>query len=163
MVDICQSIKTLGIVFTNIPQKNASFIMSDGSFLSLHENRYLVSRGFNKEATHNDFCLFLMKRGLLTTRDQDNFLDTCNAIRLNTGDYVYNHEQTFIDLPLKPLSNEQYKSLLLWLDYVCFELKKDVLFLGSNHQHKNKTIYLSNGLMPEEIIKEIKKIYASSN
>lgn len=162
MNNLCKKLQSLGIKLTDEPQINGSFVLSNGLFLSLQENRFLLSRGFNKEATHKDFAIFMFKNGFNKSAKSDNVLGQYNAIRTNTGDYFFGNETTFIDLPENPLSAEQYNALLKWLDFVCFSLKKNVLYLGKPSQHRSIEYDLTIEDAPLFIIKEIKKIYATS-
>lgn len=158
-----RTLEEKGLTFVNEPYKNAGYVFCDGSFLSIHKNRYLLSNGFNQDAFHGDLLWFMLQNDIIKKRDATILQDN-NLVRVNTGDYVRNNEKTYIDLPEKEISSRQYKFLKEWLYFVFLDLKKANVKISLYGTDKLNTYdFVSpqneNGYTPEQIIKEIKRLY----
>ena len=133
------------IVYSSEPAAKASFITEDGKFINLQENKVQLIGYASHEPTHSDL-----------------HIDKTNMIKLNDGTYLYISEEAYIELPKKEPNKDQYDALLKWLDYLMLNSKKERIFVGFSSRGKsfpfvNKTH--SEGLLPEQLIKEIKKLY----
>lgn len=147
-------IQNEGIVLSNSPSKKASYITSDGQFINLQDNRIPIIGYSSKEVTHFDFGGFLKLKKI----NKPN-----NLIRLNSADAIYLCEHVYIELSKKEPTKAQYEALLKWLDFIYIIGKKKMIEININrHNHKIYEFASSNnenGLLPEDIIKEIKKLY----
>ena len=133
------------LVYSSVPSKRASFITEDGKFINLNENKFNLIGYASREPTHSDL-----------------HIDKTNMIKLNDGTYLYISEEAYIELPKKEPNKDQYNALLKWLDYLMLNSKKECVFVGFSSRGKsfpfvNKTH--SEGLLPEQLINEIKKLY----
>ena len=133
------------LVYSSEPAKRASFITEDGKFINLNENKFNLIGYASREPTHSDL-----------------HIDKTNMIKLNDGTYLYISEEAYIELPKKEPNKDQYNALLKWLDYLMLNSKKECVFVGFSSRGKsfpfvNKTH--SEGLLPEQLINEIKKLY----
>ena len=138
--------------------------MLDGHFLDLFASKDIViapERADKRFVTHPQFVDYLVRVGLLDRRYEKPLLDTDNAIAINDGTN-YIKEAAYICLPPIQPTSPQYEALLNWLTYVMtisptvqIETKGKVLiqiyaFVSANNE---------NGFTPEEIIKDIKRMY----
>ena len=133
------------IVYSSKPAKRASFITEDGKFINLQENKVQLIGYASHEPTHSDL-----------------HIDKTNMIKLNDGTYLYISEEAYIELPKKEPNKDQYSALLKWLDYLCLNSKKECIFVGFSSRGKsfpfvNKTH--SEGLLPEDLVKEVRRMY----
>lgn len=133
------------IVYSSEPAKRASFITEDGKFINLNENKFSLIGYASREPTHSDL-----------------YIDKTNMIKLNDGTYLYISEEAYIELPKKEPNKDQYDALLKWLDYLMLNSRKECVFVGFSSRGKsfpfvNKTH--SEGLLPEQLIKEIRRMY----
>lgn len=133
------------LVCSSEPAKRASFITEEGKFINLNENKFNLIGYASREPTHSDL-----------------HIDKTNMIKLNDGTYLYISEEAYIELPKKEPNKDQYNALLKWLDYLMLSSKKECIFVGFSSRGKsfpfvNKTH--SEGLLPEQLINEIKKLY----
>ena len=136
------------LVYSSNPAKKASFITKEGKFINLVENKFTLVGYEDREPTHVCAYPFL--------KDED------NLIRLNDGTYLYISEEAYVDLPKQEPTKEQYDALLKWFDFLMLNSKKEYVYLGfSTRGKKFKNINRVNkeGLLPEELINEVKKLY----
>lgn len=138
------------LILSDLPCKKSLFIDLNGKFINLQQNKLMLA-GYGREATHTDFYNFLKYHGIQGT----------DLIRANDGTYLYISEEAYIDLPQKELNSKQYEAILKWLDMLSLTSNKKYVRIGFKKYEffgkKNP-----DGLLPEQIIKEIKKIYATS-
>ena len=87
----------------------ASYILPDGKFLILNE------LGFK---THYEYEIILEKEGLLERYDNRvrYITNLNNWIRINDGSNF--SQEVLAELPIKGITEEQYKSLFEFLDYL---------------------------------------------
>lgn len=133
------------LVYSSNPAKRASFITEDGKFINLNENRFALIGYAGREPIHSDL-----------------HIDKTNMIKLNDGTYLYLSEEAYVELPKKEPTKEQYNALLKWFDFLMLNSKKEFVYLGFSARGKKfKFINRVNkeGLLPEELINEVKKLY----
>lgn len=145
-----KKVKTNSLTLSDLPGKKSVFINSDGKFINLCQNNVLLA-GYGKEATHQDLYNYLRYRGIKEE----------NLIRANDGTYLYITEEAYIDLPEKELNSKQYEAILKWLDMLSLTSNKKYVRIGfEKYEFFSKSN--PNGLLPEDLIKAIKKNYATS-
>lgn len=138
------------LILSDLPCNKSLFIDSDGKFINLCQNNVLLA-GYGKEATHTDLYKYLKYHGI----------EEKDLIRANDGTYLYISEEAYIDLPEKELNSKQYGAILKWLDMLSLTSNKKYVRIGfEKYEFFSKSN--PNGLLPEDLIKEIKKIYATS-
>lgn len=150
------------LIYSSNPNKKAAFITEEGSFINLQENKVNIIGYADREVTHCDFYSFLIRHNLVKASNPSNICNELGLIRVNDGTYIYISEEAFIELPKKEPNKDQYDALLKWLDYLMLNSKKECVFVGFSSRGKsfpfvNKTH--SEGLLPEQLINEIKKLY----
>lgn len=139
------------LIYSNEPCKRASYITEEGKFINLRENKINLIGYCSREPIHADLPKLFNSK----TRG--------NTIRVNDGTYLYISEEAYIDLSEKEPTKEQYDALLKWLDFLMLNSKKKYLYIGIGStrgkmfEFVNKTH--QDGLLPEDIVKEIKKLY----
>lgn len=117
------------------PVVGASLILKNGMFVNL------------KNDAHSKFIDKMLKKKIDTNK--------FNAVWINDG--TYEKGCVYISLPQSPLNNNQYNSLLKWLDKIHgnIEIMSRDIF---NNEHN---IYDMDDYLPEDIIKRIKRFYSS--
>ena len=133
------------LVYSSEPSRKASFIAENGKFINLNENKFSLIGYASREPTHSDL-----------------HIDKTNMIRLNDGTYLYISEEAYIELPKKEPNKRQYQALLKWFDFLMLNSKKKYVYIGfSSRGEKFEFINKVNkqGLLPEELLKEVKKLY----
>lgn len=133
------------LIYSSEPSRRASFIAESGKFINLNENKFSLIGYASREPTHSDL-----------------HIDKTNMIRLNDGTYLYISEEAYIELPKKEPNKDQYNALLKWFDFLMLNSKKDFIYIGfttrgNKFRFINKTH--SEGLLPEELIKEVRRMY----
>lgn len=164
--DIIDVLKAENIVFSNKPNRKAAFIMNDGSFLNLDENKRHITGIISRDVIHSDLSLYLWSKDIANKKDDYFLVRHHNAIRINDGTSQNICEEPLVTLP-KELNTIQYDSMLKWLDYLFFETNKPRVHIGIIDKDNLKTFYFlrkdNDGYLPEDIIKEIKHLYCESN
>lgn len=122
------------------------YILPDGSFFNLIENGY---------KTHAHYEKSIIRK----------ITNLKGWIRVNDGSNV--KYENIIELPIKPISEEQYLSLVKFLDYMYYS-KKDFVDIGIE-ENSIGTRFTNNAIwfkhydfseyIVDDIIKEIKQIY----
>ena len=145
----------LELIISNEPKGKSSFILRDGSFINLQENRVNIIGYASKEVYHCEFINYLHNKGI----DDVNSL---NMIQVNDGTYLYHNEEAYIRLNVVKPTIEQYDALLKWLDKMTLTSKKKYILVETKdkiirYEFLNKVN--KEGILPEDIIKEIKKLY----
>lgn len=133
------------LVYSSEPAKRASFITEDGKFINLNENKFNLIGYASREPTHSDL-----------------HIDKTNMIKLNDGTYLYISEEAYVELPCQEITEAQYDALLKWFDFLMLNSKKKYVYIGfSSRGEKFEFINKVNeqGLLPEELLKEVKKLY----
>ena len=139
--------KTNSLTLSDLPGKKSVFINSDGKFINLCQNNVLLA-GYGKEATHTDLYKYLKYHGI----------EEKDLIRANDGTYLYINEEAYIDLPKQEPNKKQYEAILKWFDMLSLNSHKKYVRIGlKKYEFLNKSN--PNGLLLEELIKEIKKMY----
>lgn len=156
--DIKNRLEKAGLSFSDEIPCKASFIMPDGSFLGLEANSRTIL-GYETNPSHTDFEFFLIRSGIKPCR-RDNLLEDYGAIQLNDGTYEHHYECAYARMP-SAVTEEQYGSLLRWLDHLAFgTIKRSVTISAPNmltgywFQSKKNP----DGVLPEDIIKSIKRL-----
>lgn len=158
-----QILKDRGLTFDDTPQVGAAYIMNDGKFLSITNNKNILQEhpSPTKKCVHYDLDFFLFKEGILPEKRVRVLLDSDNAIRLNDGTNFI-QESAYMSLPVLEPSAEQYLSLLAWLDYV-MTISKTIQIEDGNKQKLKVYEFVSleneNGWTSDNIINDIKRIY----
>lgn len=155
--DIKSRLGRAGLSFSDEIPCKASFIMPDGSFLGLEANSRSIV-GYETNPSHTDFELFLIRNGIKPC-GRDNLLEAYGAIQLNDGTYEHHYECAYARMP-DAVTEEQYGSLLRWLDRLAFgTIKRSVtvsapnMFMGYWFQSKKNP----DGVLPDDIIKDIRR------
>ena len=142
------------IVYSDNPSRKASFITNDGKFINLQENKEQLIGYASREVIHSDFIKYL--------HNQEKTTQSLNLIRINDGSYIYINEEVYIELNEQEPNQAQYDAILKWLDFLSLNSKKNYLCIGI-HNRSNRLEFLNkthpDGLLPEDIIKEIKRYY----
>lgn len=142
------------IIYSDSPSKKASYITEDGKFINLQENKIELIGYQSREVTHTDYVYYLHNQG---KRIRD-----LNIIRINDGAYIYINEEAYIELPQKEITTAQYNALLVWLDFLSLNSNKTYVAVGIG-RGGTRYPFLGkknpDGMLPEDIIKEIKRIY----
>lgn len=145
------------LVYSDNPSRKSAFITNDGKFVNLQENKVQILGYSGKEVTHSAFIIYLHKQGIK--------VKDLNLIRVNDGAYVYVAEEAYISLPEQEPNKAQYNAILKWLDFLSLHSKKNYLCIGINSR-ADRFEFLNvthpNGMLPEEIIKEIKRLYETT-
>ena len=142
------------IVYSDSPTRKAGFITEDGQFINLQENKLQLIGYASKDVIHSDFANYLRKQGINP--------DELNLIRFNDGSYIYINEEAFIELGSKEPNKKQYEAILKWFDFLMLNSKKKYVCIGIKcRSERFEFINRINkeGLLPEQLIKEIKKLY----
>ena len=136
----------------------ASYILPDGSVFRCEDYGY---------HSHYSYELALQKKGEIE-KLPSKYRQLTNLrqwIRINDGSLI--EVENIIELPIKGITNEHYKALLEFLDYMLYNNKKFVEVGIEEHSiglHiTNKSIWFKifyfNDYLPDDIIKEIKQQY----
>lgn len=158
MNDLVQTLLNNGVVLSKEPQKKADFILKDGSFVNLQKNRNVISYFDKIDVVHKDLVDFLCYKKEYDSNDTMRFKEEFGLIRLNDGNFERYHEQCIIDLPMVEPTKEQYDSLLKWIDFVSLQPNKNHIYVNiKQYELANKDN--PDGVLPEDIIKDIKKYY----
>lgn len=160
-----------GVVLTDHPVVGGSYILSDGTFIDLHAS---YTKGTFKNSrfasgVHCDIDYIMSNR----LRDMIDDIMACrrnilgkafNAIKIQDG-ICLSFESPYIVFPKEPITEIQYSQLLEWIYHTCTnQSRKD--FTISFHDDSRRwyryiTIgYNQNGILPEDLIKEIRKFYS---
>ena len=139
-----------GFKFTDTPAFGAGYIMQDGKFLFLENNRNLLTAD---KITH----FYLITKGYIQDTSASRVLcQTDNAIRINDGiNFSY---EALIGLPKNKLTVEQERSLEAWLYYM-LEKNKYLIQVGNELVAAVFQIYNLKEQMPEKVISKIKTYY----
>ena len=142
------------IKYSDIPTRKAGFITNDGKFINLQENKIQLIGYGSKDVIHSDFANYMHKQGLK--------LNELNLIRFNDGSYIYINEEAYIELNKEEPNKKQYEAILKWFDFLSLNSKKKYVCISidcnsEKYEFVNKTC--SEGLLPEQLINEIKKMY----
>lgn len=162
--ELTSKLKELGFKFTNNIPNGASYLLKDGTFLSMEDNRDIL-KPINKKATHPDLDYYLLDKELINIGDNANraLISNDNAIRLNDGTNFRN-EGAMITLPTTSLTPIQYKKLEDWLyNLMYFSKEVEIDTIDNSYYNKYNFIvnpYSNEGYTPEEIIKDIKSKYS---
>ena len=147
--------------FSNTYNIGASYIMQDGTFLNLEEQRPLLNHPYRNNHLMLDNYAF--ESGLVEHWRKDCMTEYYHAIKLNDGTILV-QERAYLLLPKESPTEKQYKSLENWLYYVMTLTNEiQVTKNGIKTIHYNfLTLKDENGYLPEDIIKDIRKLYLSA-
>lgn len=139
------------VKYSKSPAKNGGYILTNGNFINFSEQE---SSCF---VTHSYFG-----RVFLQSRRYKSLIETDSAIAFNDAVVkmdAFKQERAYIDIPKQEPTKEQYESLLKWLYHaLCVSKTIDINGLGFvSFEFISKDN--EEGYTPEQIIKEIKKIY----
>ena len=141
-----------GLSLSKEPRRKAAYIVEDGSFINLEENKVVLVGYSSREPTHTDFSHLMQKNGI---KDK-------SIIRVNDGTYLYILEEAYVTLKDIEPTKEQYGALLKWFDFLMLNSKKKYVCIGINSKGSRfEFINRENkgGLLPEQLIDEIKGMY----
>lgn len=144
-----------GFIFNNMPNgSGAAYIMQDGNFLFLEQNKKFFS---TDRITHGSLDFYLIKQGYVKQTEASRILcQTDNAIRINDGsNFIF---EVLIGLPQFKPTIEQFESLENWL-YKNIENKKYFVSVGNELVSEVFQQYNLKEQLPEEVIKKIKNYY----
>lgn len=146
-----------GFIFETEPVgRGAAYIMPDGKFLFLEENKDLLE---GSKITHGSLDYYLHYNEYVSDSDASRILcQTDNAIRINDG-YNFSFE-VLIGLPEKQISYEQEDALEKWLDELAHRRINKVI-VGDEISANVYKGYDLTETMPEDIIKKIRSYYRS--
>ena len=139
------------LIYSQEPSKRAAFITSDGKFINLQENSLLLIGYSSRDVYHNDLLNYLKYHNI----------EEKDLIRINDGTYLYINEEAYVELKKEP-TKEQYEALLKWLDFLSINSKKKYVYVGNRSQDcRYEMLNKVNleGILPEDIIKDIKRKY----
>ena len=141
--------------FTNGP----AYILEDGKFFNLNDNNLMFHYSFERLITNE-------LNGNYNVRKR-NVTNLYNWIRINDGKFV--PYEILVELPIKEITEEQYNSLLKFLDILFYKRKPFVEIgiepNGSEVLRWSDTVaYLKKfdfkEYLPDDIVKEIRQQYA---
>lgn len=163
-----------GIVFSDDYSRGSGFLFPDGKFLCMtNQTDPFFKRNI---VAHHIMDDYIATKGMMSMEDYRNVKEfnnikdcpafqlamqtrvlehTDGAITLNDGTN-YNWENCYLELPpLKPVTQQQYDALLRWLDdrIICGDRVKLDVGMGV----RQISIEFKNGMISEDIIKEIKR------
>ena len=138
------------------PIDGPSYIMRDGSFLKIWEanvdiNGMSGGKSFSGKAQHLDVDGYISKH---EQQFRGSYYLNHNCIRVNTG-----FEEYMVMPKVRP-NSKQFDSLLKWLDYYFINHSK-IQVLDWFGSHVNSKVYYAEENFPEDIIKKIKRYYAT--
>ena len=143
------------VAYSDYPSRKSSYITEDGKFINLQENKAELIGYQSREVTHTDYVHYLHNQG---KRIKD-----FNLIKVNDGTYIYINEHAYINISSKSLNAKQINALQIWLDHVLFETKQKYVFVYIPILQYSQEFKINrdghDGMLPEDIIKEIKKLY----
>ena len=132
--------------------KGSSYILKDGQFLNI-------------SVIHSQFETKLTD--LLGEKKRIDIIKRYSAIKINDGSN-FKWENAYACLPNEPITKEQEKSLLdffyiliernIHKVYIAYEII-DAKDMHNAKEYSFKSINNDDGYFPEDIIKEIKKLY----
>lgn len=146
------------IIYSDSPTRKAGFITENGKFINLQENKVQLIGYASKDVIHSAFADYLKKQGINPSE--------LNLIRFNDGAYIYVNEEAYIELCKKEPNKKQYEAILKWFDFLSLNSKKKYVCIGINcRSERFEFINCANkeGLLPEQLIEEIKKMYIRLN
>lgn len=130
--------------------KRIGYILPDGQFYNIIEEGYKTHAHYEKSLARH-----------ITNEKK--------WIRINDGSNV--RGEHIVELPIEPITTEQYESLLEFLDYMLYS-NKEFIDVGIE-EHSSGTKFSKNALwfkhyefkdhLPDDIIKEIKQQYNRMN
>jgi len=138
------------------PVDGPSYIMRDGSFLKIWEanvdiNGMSGGESFSGKAQHLDVDGYIGKH---VQQFRGSYYLNHNCIRVNTG-----FEEYMVMPEVRP-NSKQFDSLLRWLEYYFINHSK-IYVLDWRGSQANRKVYYSEENFPEDIIKKIKRYYAT--
>ena len=135
------------------PIDGPSYILPNGKFLTIWRSKIPVSKySATGSATHRDVQDFLYSKGLVKDKGidvDDSELEKLGCIRVNGG------FEEYIWLPNTRPNEEQWKSLLIWLDWY-FRFHSKLMVGFKSYAPK---IYSSKDYTTDEILKKCKEAY----
>lgn len=152
-----KKLKDLGFKFSSSFSKGASYIMPDGKFLNIEENRDVLDLEPGDISCHPQLDVFVLEKGLIPKNSLINrvLCETDNAIRLNDGTNLSN--EVIIGLPKNKPTEDQYKSLINWL-YNLMTIRTSIS-VGDERSSNVFKEYNFKEYFPEDIVKKIKNYY----
>lgn len=143
-----------GFIFKNTPDgQGAAYIMPDGKFLFLEQNRQFFETDI---ITHGALDIYLDTHNYTNTVATRVLCQTDNAIRINDGtNFMY---EVLIGLPENKLTIEQENSLIDWL-YSLMSRNKYKVSVGNDIVSEAFQVYNLREVFPEEVIKKIRSYY----
>ena len=155
-------LKHSDILFKDVPQPRASYIMYNGKFMDMENSKHVLGI-FGRSPNHRDLFLFCLQKKFITGSDADFLLKTAdNAIRVNDGLMNVYKENPSVSLPLKNLNRFQYIALEKWLEYVMnFSTCVEIGFLSKKNLMTYDFLSPTNdkGKTPSDIIDDIIVFY----
>lgn len=165
---IYNDLKNTQLVFSNSYVQGASYIMNDGKFIDFRSSNNLLlspEQENRTRATHIDFDRYLIVNEFINTEKKQHKLlvNSDNAIAINDGSNFTVEKPYFVLPPNKP-TNAQFSALLNWLDYLT--TISDLVQIENTTKNVSQRFYFkkqeNDGWLTDDIIKEIKKMYASA-
>jgi hypothetical protein len=117
-----------GIKLSSAPSKRGAFILRDGRFLNLADNKTVIM-GADICPTHHDFGLFWVRIGVLDPIDS--FYS--GTIKLNAGSSGWFVEEPYVHIPKQGMTEAQASSLAVWLDELRLGPKKEVYAVNESN------------------------------
>lgn len=124
------------------PYNGSTYILPDGTMLNLSNythhsevEKVLIKNGYSKHT-------YVPSGGSPTMRN-------LGAIRCDTTKY-------YIDLPLESITRAQINTLLVWLDFLCYQCRFISVYANEGRDYCE---YSFNEYIPDDIINKIKRYY----
>ena len=162
-MNLYDELKQRHLTFVNNPPAPVSYIMQDGKYLDLDTSRNVICETVNNstKVTHRVLDVYCKTQGLVEQQLDKTLVKTDNAIALNDGTN-FAFETAYFILPKQEPTNEQYDSLLQWLDSILAKTNKVQI-----EDDRKQRLYLydlvslenDNGYTPEQIIQDVKRMY----
>lgn len=150
MNSLRSKLEGLGLRFSDTPCEKALFIMGDGSFLNLCENKMAV-QGAEAHTDHCDFASFQVREGMTELPDKAYLTREHRVVQANMGVGEWNHEVAYLRLPVR-ISRPQLEAISKWLEILFFGTKKKHLAIEGEGLYKEYDI---EGTEPSDILSDI--------
>lgn len=166
-MSLYNELKQRNITFVNNPPRFASYIMEDGKYLDIDTSRNVMCGRINPNTkiTHAPLDVYCKEQGLVEEQLHKTLVKTDNAIAINDGTN-FAFETAYFILPEQEPTNAQYTSLLQWLDSILTVTNQVQIEDDMKHRlylYDLVSLENDNGYTPEQIIQDIKRMYAEAN
>ena len=164
-MSLYNELKQRNITFVNNPPRCASYIMEDGKYLDINASMSIMFDNANRNnsiVTHAPIDVYCKEQDLVEEQLHKTLVKTDNAIAINDGTN-FAFETAYFILPEQEPTNEQYAALLQWLDSILTITNQVQIEDDMKHRlylYDLVSLENDNGYTPEQIIQDVKRMYA---